>query len=121
MYSSVTNVTSKCKVHNCIQMSARVRLHPDSKKVRASDLSYTFFFFISESGLLDPSAVFAIEQSTGQVTCLASLISEGKLNPETGKLIVSGREMSLADAIENNLLQASVDPNKVECHFCDLL
>ena len=60
-----------------------------------------------ESGLLDPKAVFFVDPSTNQVTCLDRYIKDCKFNPITGKFKdpLTGLETGIANAIKNGVIQ----------------
>jgi len=65
------------------------------------------------SGFIEPSAVFMVDTSSGQLASLATLIDNGSFNPTSGKIrnSATGLEISIATAEKNGIAVAgfSVD------------
>ena len=90
-------------------------IHPETgKKMSLSEAI--------EQGLLDPNAVYLIDPATGHVASIGSLIEQGKFNPETGKIVdpKTGKEMALNEAIQKNILDPSVDVDRVATQMAAL-
>lgn len=75
---------------------------------------------------VDPNFVFYIDNETGDVTSLAAAISRGKFEPNSGKFRDkrNGRLLTIEEAINNDLINPSVDPGtclKVTSNLKDLI
>lgn len=67
-----------------------------------------------DQGKLDPEKVFYMELPSRNIISLKGAIEQGKWNTLEGKLVdpVTGREISIAEAIESGLIEADIDAEK---------